>query len=71
MVCIIVALFAVEFMANVALATFRRENPGPGRPWWIMPYVLRMTAIQIGHPMHVFIRVESCNAAYQGGLAPF
>ena len=36
-----------------------------------MPEVLRMAAIQIGHPVQFFVLMERGNAACQRGLAPF
>ena len=58
-------------MADVALAAFLGEDPGPGSPRRIVPDVLRMAAIQIGHPVRFFVLMEGYDTACQRGLAPF
>ena len=58
-------------MADVALAAFFGDDPGPGGPRRIVPDVLRMAAIQIGHPVQFFVLMEGCDTACQRGLKPF
>jgi hypothetical protein len=58
-------------MADVAFAAFSGEDPGPGGPRRIVPDVLRMAAIQIGHPVQFLVLMEGCDTACQRGLDPF
>ena len=61
----------MELAADVAIAAFFGDDPGASGPGRIVADVLRMAAIQIGHPVRFFILVEGGDPADQRGLAPF
>ncbi len=61
----------MKFAADVALASLFGDDPGAGGPGRIVPHMLRMAAIQVGHPVRFLILMEGGNTANQRGLAPF
>jgi len=42
------------------------DDPRPVAPWWIMPDVLVMAAIQLSHPVLLIVLMEADNAALHG-----
>jgi hypothetical protein len=60
-----IALAAVESLPNPALAPFGRRHPSPLDPRRVMPDVLAMAALQVGHPVSLCILVQGNDGTLQ------
>ena len=58
----VVALRAVEHSPKVVAPAFRRCNPRPVRPGRLMADVLMVSALELGHPVLLFILVIADDA---------
>ena len=48
--------------AQATRAAVRREYPGTRLPGWSVPYVLRVPALELGHPVLLFVLVKPNDA---------
>ena len=71
MVILIVAFLAVEFVADVTPAAFFGNDPLARSPRWIVTRVLRVAAVELGHPMRLIVLMKRGYAADQRGADPF
>jgi hypothetical protein len=58
------AFLTIEFCADTTTPSFGRDHPRPVDPGWAMADVLRMPALEIGHPIISFILVEAYDPSF-------
>jgi hypothetical protein len=63
-----IALAAIESLPNPVLAPFGRRHPSPLDPRRVMPDMLGMAALQVGHPVSLFVLVQGHDGTPQ--IAP-
>ena len=63
-----VAITAFQLPSDIVASLLGINNPGPILPGWLMPYMLGVTADQIGHPVADFVLVKTDNFALHVGL---
>jgi hypothetical protein len=44
-----------------------RDDPRPVAPWWMMPDMLVVAALELSHPVLLIVLMEADNAALHGG----
>jgi len=54
-----IALAARKYLAESLCTTFLRDYPRPIGPWRIVANVLVVAALELGHPMALFVLVEA------------
>ncbi len=55
--CVLVAFHAIQLESDLGLATFGSRCPVAFGPGWIVSHMLKMSAVQLGDPMVLFIFV--------------
>jgi hypothetical protein len=61
---LLIAPQATQLLAQVCCPSFFGHHPGPQLPWRPMPHMLPMTALEVGNPVAVLIRMEPYNCPF-------
>ena len=54
-----IATNAIKYLAENGIATFFANNPRPVNKWWLMPYVLIMSTVQICNPVVFLVKMKT------------
>ena len=65
------AEYTIQLRAEVRVAPVRRGDPDPDLPRWIVPDMLGMPALELGHPVAVLVLMVSDDRATQSSLGSF
>lgn len=63
-----IALLAREHLSKNIGTALWRDNPRTIGPWWIVSNVLVVTALELRHPMLLFILMKADDAFVHGRL---